>query len=359
MYDTLMQMGRWFGYRPGYLDLCRLFTSEDLVEWFGHIADASEELREEFDAMAERNATPENYGLRVQSHPVMLVTSPLKMRTAKNLQLSFSGELLETVSLFNDPKILEQNLATTNRLISAMGTVTETSPTRQRGGSGQSWSGTHLWNAVRPDLVVEFFESYRTHPQAHKVKSNLLAEFIRNMVKAHELTSWTVALMGGGRTDHSHTFEAGVKVDMLRRVDESKVENRYSIGRLLSPRDEAIDLDSKAWDAALAKTIRSWKEKPKSARDIEPDVPNGPAIRYIRGKGAEGITPCPEKGLLLLYPLDPQSAENSTLYGETRFGDYINPVIAFGVSFPASDSGVKVIYAVDHLTWEQEYGSGE
>ena len=45
MYDTLMQMGRWFGYRPGYIDLCRLFTTEELVEWFGHIADASEELR--------------------------------------------------------------------------------------------------------------------------------------------------------------------------------------------------------------------------------------------------------------------------------------------------------------------------
>ena len=58
MYDTLMQMGRWFGYRPGYVDLCRLYTTGDLVEWFGHIADASEELREEFDAMVERGATP-------------------------------------------------------------------------------------------------------------------------------------------------------------------------------------------------------------------------------------------------------------------------------------------------------------
>ena len=51
MYDTLMQMGRWFGYRPGYLDLCRLYTSPDLINWFEHIADASEELREEFDFM--------------------------------------------------------------------------------------------------------------------------------------------------------------------------------------------------------------------------------------------------------------------------------------------------------------------
>ena len=45
MYDTLMQMGRWFGYRPGYLDLCRLYTTSELISWFGHIAEASEELR--------------------------------------------------------------------------------------------------------------------------------------------------------------------------------------------------------------------------------------------------------------------------------------------------------------------------
>ena len=51
MYDTLMQMGRWFGYRPGYVDLCRLFTSSELNEWFRHITMASEDLREEFDAM--------------------------------------------------------------------------------------------------------------------------------------------------------------------------------------------------------------------------------------------------------------------------------------------------------------------
>src|SRR5690606_19042935 len=79
MYDTLMQMGRWFGYRPGYLDLCRLYTNSDLVEWFGHIADAAEELRQEFDTMAAVKATPESYGMKVQSHPVLMVTSPIKM----------------------------------------------------------------------------------------------------------------------------------------------------------------------------------------------------------------------------------------------------------------------------------------
>ena len=75
MYDTLMQMGRWFGYRDGYLDVCRLYTTSDLINWFGHIADAAEELREEFDNMAAAGGTPKDFGLRVRSHSTLTVTS--------------------------------------------------------------------------------------------------------------------------------------------------------------------------------------------------------------------------------------------------------------------------------------------
>jgi len=357
MYDTLMQMGRWFGYRPGYVDLCRLYTTEDLVEWFGHIADASEELREEFDAMAERGATPRDYGLKVQSHPVLLVTSPLKMRTARSLQLSFSGELLETVSLFNDSVNLSRNLGATDRLVEVMGAPTERDViVRPRAGGTQEWKG-HLWNGIPAEAIAEFFESYATHPKARKVNSTLLAEFVRSMAKVSELTSWTVALIGGG-AGASHTFPAGLRIDaMLQRKADADIKDRYSIGRLLSPRDEAIDLGDAAWKAALDATIRAWKPDPGRQKDGQepklPDLPNGPAIRRIRGKGADGVAAAPERGLLLLYPLDPQLA------GLETFGPRREPVIAFGASFPASESGVKVEYKVDHLLWEQEYGPTE
>ena len=61
MYDTLMQMGRWFGYRPGYLDLCRLYTTSHLVRWYTAITAAAAELQTEFEAMAAVGRTPEQY----------------------------------------------------------------------------------------------------------------------------------------------------------------------------------------------------------------------------------------------------------------------------------------------------------
>lgn len=96
MYDTLMQMGRWFGYRPGYVDLCRLFTSNELNEWYRHITLASDELREEFRYLAESGGTPENYALKVRTHPGQLqITSVSKMRHTKNIQVSWAGRLVE------------------------------------------------------------------------------------------------------------------------------------------------------------------------------------------------------------------------------------------------------------------------
>jgi len=353
MYDTLMQMGRWFGYRPGYLDLCRLYTTPELCDWFGHIADASEELREEFDLMAASGATPREYGLKVQSHPVLMVTSRLKMRTARNLLLSFSGQLLETVTFYRDPDVLARNVVAAQQLLGSLGRPDEVNPERTRNGSRQTWQG-YVWNGVESSEVIDFLSSYRTHPEAHKVNSVLLAEFIQSLVAEGELTNWTVVLLGGGDGGNI-VIREGVSVDMLKRAAHGAHLNRYSIGRLMSPRDEAIDLDEVGWQAALAATRSAFRADParnESAR--EPDAPNGPAIRRTRGLGAEGSPPRPDRGVLFLYALDPKLAG-----AEAGLSENTGPVIAFAISFPSSQSGVKVEYKVNNVLWEQEYGAAD
>ena len=349
MYDTLMQMGRWFGYRPGYLDVCRLYSTEELTEWFGHIADAGEELRQEFDLMAESGGTPRDYGLKVQSHPVLMVTSRLKMRTARNLMISFSGQLLETVALYRDPAVLHKNFDAARRLISCFATSREDNPVRFRSGSKQHWRG-YLWQDIPSADIIEFLNNYQTHPAAHKVNGPLLVEFINSMNQEQELTKWTVALIGGGE-GKPITITGDVHVEELKRTSKGNHSDRYSIGRLLSPRDESIDLDESAWLAALAETRRSWRADPARLQEKkEPDEPNGPAIRLIRGFGAEHVQAHPERGLFLLYMLDPKA---------TGFLSETDRVAAFGISFPGSNSGRKVEYKVNNVLWELEYGPAE
>jgi hypothetical protein len=350
MYDTLMQMGRWFGYRPGYLELCRLYTTPELLEWFGHITDAAEELREEFDLMAASGSTPREYGLKVQSHSILMVTSRLKMRTARNLMLSFSGQLLETVALYRDPEILKRNLEALRSLVSRL-PAPQVDPERVRNGSRSQWQGC-LWENVPASDVADFLMAYRTHPEAYRVNSALLSEFIRSMVAVGELTHWTIALIGGGQGSNLDIAN-GITVSMLQRTSESGNENRYSIGRLMSPRDEAIDLDEPEWIAALSATREAWRADPARLKTgKEPDAPSGPAVRKIRGFGADGIQAHPERGVLALYALDPLKAD-------AKFPEGTPPIIAFGVSFPGSNSGLKVEYKVNNVLWEQEYGPAD
>jgi hypothetical protein len=140
---------------------------------------------------------------------------------------------------------------------------------------------------------------------------------------------------------------------MITRNQNSKTEH-YSIGRLLSPRDETIDMDEDAWLAAMRLTLKDRTTDPgrgteETGREA-PKYPGGVWIRQIRELGAEGIQAHPERGLLLLYPIDPKGAE---------LPEGVPPVVGFGVSFPASRSTTTVKYEVDHLLWETEYAPAD
>jgi hypothetical protein len=346
MYDTLMQMGRWFGYRPGYTDLCRLYTTSDLEEWFQHITDASEELRAEFDHMAAIGGTPRQYGLKVKSHPILLVTSRVKMQNATTLFLDFAGSLEETVVFHRDPAKLATNVRATESLLAALGPPAERGPIRQRQGSaGHTWAGARLWSAVPSEEVATFLSRYSTHEAAVKVNSAVLADYIRSQ-PAGELDRWTVAVMSG---DGNEVSLGGEKVSSIKRalndrcydLPQQKQLNRFIIRRLLAPRDEAIDLNETEYADALELAVSEWQQDPgRSRRQVPPDVPSGPSFRMVRGKRVPG------EGLLLIYPLDPTPGDI----------DFDGPLIAIGVSFPAKENSRKVSYTVNNVYWDMEYG---
>ena len=114
MYDTLMQMGRWFGYRPNFEDVCRVHLSQDSIDWYGHIADASEELRQQIKRMGRDRMSPKQFGLFVKAHPdQLLITARNKMRAGERITVNqnFSGRIIESYILPVDQKINAENEA--------------------------------------------------------------------------------------------------------------------------------------------------------------------------------------------------------------------------------------------------------
>ncbi|MFN4140506.1 Z1 domain-containing protein [Aestuariivirga sp.] len=349
MYDTLMQMGRWFGYRDGYLDVCRLYTPTELTEWFGHIADAAEELRQEFDNMVAAGATPKQFGLRVKSHSVLTVTSRAKMRNARAMQLTYSGDLLQTIVFPNRKDDITANFRAAERFIQALGSPLDLNQ-QYFVPDGQKWSG-HLWRDVPVLNVITFLREYRTHPASFRIMSPLIADFIEEMNKDQELINWTVAMIGKeSGPDEISRIVGGCAINMLQRKRTTEHADRYSIKALTSPRDQAIDLTEDQWTAALELSRKIWRnDVDRNEGKDPPTEPRGPQIRRILGEGNPdtGLPHRRDRGLLMLYLLDPAGASVPELADA-------DPIAGWAISFPSSTSERRVSnskYMANSVLW--------
>lgn len=333
MYDTLMQMGRWFGYRPGYADLCRLYTSTELAGWYRHIALATEELKREFEYMAAIQGTPIDYGLRVRTHPDGLeITGAGKLRTGTIMKVSYSGTISETVVFDSNQETIRQNFDAVEAFLRV---AEDTKP------SVREDDARVIWRDIPSSQVISLLEQFRTHRAAPKVNGRLIAEFIRKKNLSDALTKWTVVLLTGGRGEEAQIKPAG-NVRLIRRANTSTDSPRYAIRRLVSPSDEKTDLSPEERATALQATIQKWEGEEPETRGEQPTEPSGFFIRQVRPVA---------RGLLLVYPIELHKDEVAVETGCSE------PVIGLALSFPGAgrntDDGVE--YHVNNVYWEQEY----
>lgn len=147
-YDTLLQMGRWFGYRPGYDDLCRVWVDPDAAGWYAHLADVVEELKTDIRWMHANKLPPSKFGMRVRSHPgALIVTALNKMRNASTVPVAvtYSGFGAETPLLPDDLERNEKNLEVVASFARDMG-VASTDTSRR------------IWPGISKDHVARFLE---------------------------------------------------------------------------------------------------------------------------------------------------------------------------------------------------------
>ncbi|NMG20916.1 Z1 domain-containing protein [Brasilonema bromeliae] len=305
MYDTLMQMGRWFGYRPGYLDLCRLYTSEELIYWYQHITLANEELRQEFDYMAMLNKTPSNFGLRVRTHSDGLTISNVgKIRKGKVLRVTYAGAITETVAFDKNPAINNKNIDSFVKFLNLIGKP-EKEPRINN-------IDAYVWTNLDGNDIVALLKEVKTHRDSIRANSQLLADYVSQQIMKNELRNWTVVLKS--KKDAKKPLVGKYEVGLYKRTG-SKASNseRYSIQRLVSPDDEVIYLPGGSRQIKDKKTFRENRD--------------------------------PDRGLLLIYPLDPAEA-----------GLEGNPILGFALSFPGSQNASSVEYLVNNVYYAQEFG---
>lgn len=330
-YDSLLQMGRWFGYRRGFADLCRLFTTSDMEDWFRYVATAQKELRGQFYEMSITNATPKQFGLKVAVHDILEVTAKNKQRHAELHQSSYAGEGKVQTVMFQDATTIERNASVTDDFLVALGAGTDNP---RRPGPGNKWASGTLWTGISGQDIAAYLKNLTFPPESQQVDGKKLATYISDQLAMTppELTDWTVYLATG---DEEPVDLGNRRIKcILRSPRESRngkpmPGDRFIIGSALSPLDQAIDLTDEEFDSALIMTNneRLTRTKPPT------DVPSGEFIRKARGAR-------PQNGLLIIYPIDPVKAEVE----KTE-----RPVISVVVSFPDSDAADKRVYLINSV----------
>jgi len=289
-YDTLLQMGRWFGYRPDYVDLTRIYVTEDLQSKFYHLATVEQEIRDEIRGMAANKERPIDVGLRIRAHPSMTVTSNLKMRTAKTSFLTYSASKVQALFMnLDDSKILQNNRDVT---ISLLDKIEKFSGKAETPGY-ENHSACLLYRNVAPELILQFLEQFHFSSANLRFTPKMLTEYIQELTNAGELSKWSVAVMspksgisyslGGARSVY--------KVDRsIMKLAKSEIDpNAKHVKVITAPGDELVDL-----------------------RDI---IPGKPPARYTDEVLASSsdfteaslrqIVRPKDRGLLLLYVINP------------------------------------------------------
>lgn len=298
-YDTLLQMGRWFGYRHGYEDLPRIWMTPGMESAFSDLAAVEREIREDIAVYGERELTPLQFGVRIRKIPGMQITARSRMRSARDCDISYSGEHAQTFRFAHrDSGWLEQNWRAGAELVDGAGSCETV--------ASDPWR--RVWTGVPYRFVRAFLNAYRIHRSHLFGPAERLVEYIDSENgQRDELQTWNVGIIGTAegslsRLDLGHLG----RVPTVRRSRLSSYPDDANIKALMSVQDILADVPHAG-------------ERPRSWEDCK-------ALREAR----IGRVP-----LILLYPIEARSEPKSGGQDAVRVAlDAAGDVLGMGIVFP-------------------------
>ena len=325
-YDSLMQMGRWFGYRPGYEDLQRIWMSNEKPYltsfWFRELSIVEDEIRQQIALYAREGLSPISLGIRIKSLPGMAITAAAKMKSAVKAQIGFGRSRQQTILFKVDKKSLKSNIDAAEQLVS------ELAPTWADNGEG--WQ---LSKNAGVGTVLTFINKYQMHPDVRTLNPELLTKYIQNLNSEKELLKWNVAIYSNKtKTAKKRDLGNGVVVRMATR-SKMKDEPNTNIKTLISLGDMVAD---KPALKVAARTVGKDKVARISEASLHHQRASDPEIAKV--------------GLLGIYVIDKDSAPvNPSSESREKLGTS-EDLIGLFIVFPGTDSSYNVTYMAPNLT---------
>lgn len=356
MYDTLMQMGRWFGYRTGYEDLCQIWMPAHSQEWYSYIAEATDELRRDIIRMHYANSTPEDFGLQVRSeHNSLLVTAINKMRTSwtYEMTISLSGLYKETPYITSNIEENQFNLETVNALISSLITKDEIN------NPALALSSKHQFLNIPKQTILDFLSLFKasTFNIYNGFNDRNETGFIVNLLQQNTdtiLDKWDILISSGTGRDCN-----------IGSITVKKIIRNFSLVKNHAGILSAFKMSgskSRLGNAGDAKGGLNKKDADTVIKNYRDSLPENDKYKTIPGKRFFEDTSIKRNPLLVIYPVELKNdTDNQELNNIAQnYSDIILIGIAVGIPvFKGSDKNQTCRYIINKKKYEENTGFNE
>lgn len=346
-FDVLLQMGRWFGYRPHYEDLINIFMTQQSIDSFCAVTESTEDLKEQFDKMAELKKTPREFGLMVREAPdtlenTILVTSRNKMKNSEDYirEISLSGSPIDTskinCGLYSNVHNKKRVAAFFDQM-KAIGCQYVPS---------KLMAGHEYFQDVPASLITAFLSDLDISYANNTFDARVLTPFIE---KTHELRKWDVVVATGDSKNQIEDID-GLKFVMPSRSFLYDEGDKYiRVGghnnRLLDPGIFKVDLTEEQLEAAKASAAerkRKKIERGEAKDDGKEEDLTARDLLEISGRNP----------LLVIFPLDlntepKDGPEKKALYEQIKSELQGVPAYGFGIGFPGNFKNLKTLYRIN------------
>ena len=328
-YDTMLQMCRWFGYRPGYENLCRVYMSKISLLNFNTVLDATEDLKAQFREMDIQGKTPKDFGLMVKESPdiletTMLVTSRNKYGSSQEIvkTLNYSAKPIDTSKLYKNIDLNQKNQAAIISLIENL---------KMKGILMQKQNGRFLYKDIDKKYVGELLKHLNLPLENRKFDRESLCEYIN---KTEEFLKWDIVIATGSSKTLSFKIENYIIPAAIRSFEVREKENYIRISgsnnRLLEP---GI-FNSGLTEEEIQKVKNCSNGKNPIAEDWL-KVPN-------------------RNPLFIIYPVQLKDENEKNPEKNKILEEYKNKIIfGFGMGFPSRTNEVKIKFRANRRKIEE------
>lgn len=329
MYDTLMQMGRWFGYRDGYDNLFKIWMTSSAVSWYQYITMALNELREEIKEMERNNLTPKEFGLKVrQDITSLFVTASNKMRhtSVSERWISVAAQLIETPRLIANKNNLISNIKATNDFIKQL-----------LNNNYKCSSDPTVFHDVPKEIISEYIRIFSSHPSHIPFSPKDLSKYINDGIQ-----KWDVAIWGGKgqRIDNKYFSDEVVNLDIRSAMRVFRTDGNCL---LVSGKRARVGAPG-CTKAGLDKSVIDEIEKKFQNTNGKKTIPDKPYLMVKR------------KPILLIHIINisTDTKEDRKINSDQKSINIIGdiPIVALGLGFPETEENagnLKVKYVLNRI----------